>query len=360
MFNFVPRGGGEIRCALNKHRKHLIILCVVSGIAIITAISPVVTFGEKKILELKLPTLIIHLWAIFRSSGRVAWIPVYIIMICICIAMIRLLNKKTLIILSAFGLILQIYDIHDVIDRLNKQYNADIVYNSTLKSNLWNNVAQNNKIQHIVYCGAMDRNLIFPLTDWAMDHSKTMSNFYFARSDVERINQTTISRLSNPSANEIFIFTDMDKNRYNAYNLHCYRADRYIIGYVENIDSIKEVGEFNLTWNFGNNQYISDNGGTDAENGRELYSSGISYGPYWTVPAGNYNITIVGNELTNAVDIALYSGHGTVHYDYTVINSSESQIVLNLSLDQDTSDLEIYIKNNTQNTIYLKEIRLES
>lgn len=355
-------GGGKNVGHIKKKWQGVIIpLCIVSMISIITACSPVVTFGDKKILEYPLPESIIHLWRIFRSSGRMAWIAVYIIMLCTCILLAQLLNKRTVIICAAVGLVLQVYDSHLVIDSTNKRFNSDVVYNSVLDDDFWNNIAENEEIEHIVYCAPMVRNLIFPLTDWVLEHGMTMSNFYFARWNMDLVNRTTEVSLANPSRSELFIFTEADYDKYTQYdNLHYYAIDGYIVGYIDNIAGFEEIPDFYLSWTFGNDEYIKDKSGTDTDNGRELYENGYSYGPYWKVPAGDYIVTVTGKGLGDDVDAVAYFGHGTSYCNYSVVDKSDSQIVLNLILEQDVPDLEVCVINHAQNAILLKEIKIES
>lgn len=355
-------GGTSARQCMKIHWKEFVLLCIISGIAIIAALSPVITFGDNVLLELKLPDFIIRLWSIFRSSGRIAWITIYIIMLCCCIVLSKILNERTLIILLILGVILQIYDSHTVISSSYKRFTSVQTYNSSLDNEeLWNKIADNDKIEHVVYCSAVQRNTIFPLSQWALEHGKTLNTFYFARSNAALINESIQKSLSSPSVNEIFVFTETDRVKCIEYSLHYYALDGFIVGYIDKIDGFEEINpnDIYLTWNFGNNQYIKNETGRDTDKGRELYSNGFSYGPYWTVPAGYYTITVLGENLSEAVHVSPYSDHGKVYYNFSIIKVSETEIVLNLSVEQDASDMEICVLNNGQESIVLKEIKLE-
>ena len=86
----------------------------------------------------------------------------------------------------------------------------------------------------------------------------------------------------------------------------------------------------------------------------------MSYGPYWNVPSGNYDIKIEGINIPDEVEITIYYNHGGNYCDFTTLSRDASVIDLNLELIEDVSDLEILIKNNSSDSVTVKSITLTS
>lgn len=129
---------------------------------------------------------------------------------------------------------------------------------------------------------------------------------------------------------------------------------------VDSIELRKIVKEENdvhdlvLTWTFGNNKYLD--GGLDNENERTLYPDGLSYGPYWHVPAGKWRITICGEGLEKT-NVMVYSQYGKLYHKFEV-EKSNNQISVLLFLPDASSDLEIVIRNTSDQIIQLTQMDL--
>ena len=110
-------------------------------------------------------------------------------------------------------------------------------------------------------------------------------------------------------------------------------------------------------WQFGSDAYL--NNGTDTESGRLLYPGGLSYGPYWAVPHGNYEVTISGEGMSDGAGIVLYSQGGQFYHDFEVVSRSDAKIQLQVSLPDDVDNLEIVISNSADKEIMLRSIELQ-
>ena len=109
---------------------------------------------------------------------------------------------------------------------------------------------------------------------------------------------------------------------------------------------------------FADDIFLSENGGKDTEQGREIYSGGFSFGPYWSVPKGCYMVTISGSNIPDRTDISIYSDGGTCRYEYIITESSAEVITLIFPLDKDVSDLEIFISNSSDENAVLSSITM--
>lgn len=346
---------------LKKHWKEAAALILISIITILCALSPVITLEDKTIIELKLPELITKCWSIFRASGRIIWIAIYIIMLCSCILLSKLLNLRTLLIILSFGFVLQTYDLHNMLISKHENFSKPKEYISELTSAaFWDTIAADTDIKHIVYFSSVSQPMMYSITDWALSNQKTVNNFYFARSISDEVTKNRDDSLNRLSDSDLFIFQNSEQLNCLKYNLHYYDIDGLVVGYVNKIDGFPEMAlnELSLIWNFGNNQYMTEGAGTDTENGRELYADGLSYGPYWYVPKGNYNVIITGIDIPEELDTIIYSHHGELYHDFEIRNRTDSEISIDISFDTDIEDLEICLKNNTKETVLLKGVEI--
>jgi len=158
---------------------------------------------------------------------------VYVCMIIISLIILRCFNAKQTAIVLLIAVLLQIYDLHDWMSGIHKQYTGDTMINNPFKSNIvWQTVARNHDIKHLVWYHEVEQRQIFYLTDWALDHGFTVNNFYFARGImdmtlVEDRNRALIKK----SPENLFIFNVNEEEICQNYNLYCYHADDLVIGY---------------------------------------------------------------------------------------------------------------------------------
>lgn len=245
---------------VKKNVATLIPLCIAVGISIVVALSPTITLGSKVLLRIRLPIWVSNIWGMFRSTGRIVWVSVYIIMLCICVTVSKTVKKRTFVILMVFCLLLQIYDSHEYIESTAKRYASHRTYERALgEKGLWSWAATNTDIRHIVYCSAREGDSLYRLTNWALKHNKTMNTFYFARSN-DLTEVSTAESLYDPSPDELFVFSGED--RYLCvdmnYDLHYYVADGLVIAYVHEIDGFEELPDNRSTICYRDqNQFVS-------------------------------------------------------------------------------------------------------
>lgn len=351
-----------MRACLRKYWKEetaIILVCIVS---MLVSLSPVITIGDQVILQMQLPQWFIDKWSIFRASGRIVWIVVYIIMLGSCILIAKTVNIRMMAAMLSVALLIQIYDISDVLKAKHESIGNTQKYVSMLtETDFWNDIAQRKDIQHIVYFSMVETPMMYSITDWAIQNDKTVNNFYFARSIDDMVLDSRIDAFNELSDDMLFIFKQDDCMWTLLYDLHYYQIDGLIIGYRDKIPGYREMvnTDISLKRNFGDNLYLSENGGMDTENGREIYPGGLSYGPYWRLPKGKYIITIEGENLSENLEIIIYSMYGELYHDFEVLNFDSSEIKLNISFDEDVDNLEVAIRNTVESTVLVKSIELK-
>lgn len=231
---------------VKKYRFHIIAIAFVCLCTLIVSLSPTVTIGEKVLLDLHLPAKIFDLWSVFRSSGRLCWNVVYIIMFLAGIVAVKCTKKQylliaALVIMSA----LQIFDMSKVYKAKFKEFNKKRTYVSTLTEDIWDAVGSDEEIKYVVYGYVLpdtdDRTFLFDLTDWGLNNGKTLNNYYFARSIEEEAAVVRNSTLASPDKEHIFIFDKQTLPESGEYNLHYYETKGCVIGYVNVISGFEEA-----------------------------------------------------------------------------------------------------------------------
>lgn len=208
----------------------LVVVCVLS---ICVAASPIVTCGDKVLFTMVLPDFIYNIWSVFRSSGRIVWVAMYIIMFCLCICVCKLQKKQsTLVILFAFVVGVQIFDVHDVLMEKHEIFANKVEYQSQLvEKDLWNDLAEDKEIKHILYYSEMSNEFMFSVTDWVLESGKTVNDFYFARQSYKQeIEQKRQEILVDLPSDYVVIFAPEDVKQCQDMNLYTYSVDGVIVG----------------------------------------------------------------------------------------------------------------------------------
>ena len=220
-----------VRKMIKDHWHELCALIILQVVSIFVALSPVITFGDQTICSLKFPDFMIRLWSIFRATGRFAWIAVYVIMLCALIIMVKKMNRRMLLSVLVFGVMLQIYDVHSKFKDKQQDFGHLAVYQSVLQNtDFWKGIGEDGQIRHIIFTTSIPIDALYSFTDWAADYNKTINTFCFARTNDEAIYHSLLSSMEQISLDNLYIFTDENKTDCMKYPLNYYHADGFIIG----------------------------------------------------------------------------------------------------------------------------------
>lgn len=352
----------NLKAPFGKYRSYIIPVLAVFLCAFIFALSPTVTLNEKVIIYLHFPHFITDIWSVFRSSGRIIWVNVYITMLIVAILLLKSADKRMIYISLLSILILQIYDIKDELADRRHTFSKKNVYESNIDENTFNIIGKNKSIKHLVWAKSCEEyGIMNPLTVWALDHGLTANDFYFARSlDESSTNAYRQQVIEQPSEENLIIFPTYDKVLLGKYDLHYYFVDDVIVGYKNTIDGINELNDtdFYNVWNFGDNEYLKPEYGCDTDDGRIIYPEGASYGPNWHIPAGNYEIGISGESMPEELEVSVYSGEGAVFYEHSTIQRDSENIRISVSFTKEITDLGIALNNHSDRDVLIKSIEL--
>ena len=97
-------------------------------------------------------------------------------------------------------------------------------------------------------------------------------------------------------------------------------------------------------------QWVSN--GKDVTGYRRLLPGGFSFGPYWEIKKGYYHLKIEGQRLDKAKFI-LQSQLGRLRHAFDM-NASPDCVDVSFALAEDVSDLEFYVKNESDKILSIK------
>ena len=227
---------------LKENWKKILALIFILLVSMVVAVSPVVTLDDKLIKAFTFPKAITDIWSIFRATGRLIWVANYVIMLISVIIIIKTFDKKTVCIICVLLTAFQFYDIHEIIFQKRARFNTVSEYSSLLITEVfWDTIAADDDIKHVVYYTTVDINMMYSITDWAIDNGKTLNTFYFARSIEESVNEARAQSLNELSGDTIFIFNNSEKIYCLEYPLHYYSVDGLIVGLTDELSGFEEM-----------------------------------------------------------------------------------------------------------------------
>lgn len=228
---------------LSKHRTMTLTLFITFIIALMFAVSPRVTLGSRVLFEIPLPKIVWNAWGIFRATSRFSWILDIIIVIASITIIARQLNVRAALCMMLFCSCVQLYDYHVVLNEkkadLNKNYTYVSKINDSSDSGIWKTIGEDDQIKYIIMVQKLGLEDLYPITDFVINTGKKENNFYFAR-PLDNFEKHVEEALNDPDESKLFIFARSVPKICYDYDLYYYLTDRYIIGYVNEIDTDAE------------------------------------------------------------------------------------------------------------------------
>ena len=334
---------------------------IVFILALIAAASPVITWNEKILMTLPIPGFIRTIWEVFRASGRLIWPAVYLLVVWAVAGDSRYIKREVKIITLAVCLLLQVYDMKDVIIQKRSMFQTKIENNSLLKDNEWNALAQKDGIKHIIFMSDFvpDQKLLFSFADYATDFGITINDFYFARPIKEKTGNSKLEKALDPAEDTVFVYYRQESQNCLAYDMNYYEIDGLIVGSIKELSAEKKLAKSELSkyyFKFGDNKYV--NNGEDIDGSRYLHSYGNSYGPYLKAEPGTYRVKIIGSNLKN-VDLQCYYARGDSAVEIQNLQITDTEIAYRIELTETVQDLEFLVWNIGTDDMTLNSIEVE-
>ncbi len=349
----------KIRAGIQARKSQVIAICVIFIVACVASLSPIITLNSKVLLNIPLPRTIENLWGIFRASGRIGWIMVYLIMLGSVVLSYRLINRRCVVFVAALVLCLQVFDIQYPLLERHEEYNRKVVYQSELSDvAFWNDVSQRNSIRHVVLIqrfAQFSEEMKWSIANWAMDNHMTLSDFYFARENIDVFGRNWSDLLENPDKSELFILHPGNAFEAAAIDLNYYLVDGLIVGMIEPVPgqtSIDITEYLSSRYTFGN-LYLVD--GEDRDGVRYLHAKGESYGPFWSLPEGTYQVVVSGSNLTQC-EVSARSSR--IRHAVSALFTQDDQISFTVTVEENTFCFEIHVENLSDEEVSLNFIEI--
>lgn len=349
----------KIRAGLRSRSSQVIALCVVFIVAGIAALSPIITLNNNVLLEVPLPRTIENLWGIFRASGRIGWIMVYLIMLGAVVLSYRFISRRSAIVVAALVLCLQVFDIQQPLLERHEEFSQKVAYQSELSDvAFWNDVAQQENIRHVVLVqrfAQFTEDMKWSIANWAMDNQLTLSDYYFARDNTQVFSENWNTLLANPNESELFLIQPDNAFETAAIDLNYYLVDGLLVGTVEPLpgQTTIDIEDYMTSrYTFGNLYLVN---GEDRDGIRYLYANGESYGPFWSLPEGTYQVIVSGSNLTQCKARARSS---RIRYEISALSALDDQISFVVTVEESTYCFEVPIENRSDEEVALNFIEI--
>ena len=319
---------------------------------IVFSCSNVITFSNTLVYEYYLPEFVKKILSIFRCTGRFIWPVVYIIMFWLLVQVFkfkRVLKYFLLIVITA----IQVADLFPKFVELNTRFAQPIVENNVLKSNVWSELVNTNKFDHIALYSFDSRSLVsYEIGCYAAQNGLTMNNFYIVRTPQELQNKAYLMPIESISDDTIYIFSEDNQAIAQFLPLNYIEADNLIIGTAESVlnTNYLSASDFaeDFSFTFNSNENIQN--GEDIDGVRRLNPGGMSYGPYTLMLQGDYTIEILGNNLDETT-ISCYADKGNKIFEMKNLQIQDDRITYNITLDKAYRDMEFSVSNISQSDI---------
>jgi len=196
------------------------------------SLSPTITFNQYKLFTYPVLPPIEYLWSIFRSTGRMTWPIIYIIItFCIWVAIKQFSIRKSILLISIF-LLIQWLDLKPWFVSKGNQFKTKVTWQTELSSPVWDKLA--NEYKHIFFIG--DYTKLNSFLDLAGNHKITVNDAYLARTNQRMINdnkQKETEYLVNkgPRDDTIYVFQDNEQaSLFIEMGIHFFTINDVIIG----------------------------------------------------------------------------------------------------------------------------------
>lgn len=344
-----------IACVKKKvsfSRKEIGFAVLVFVVSFVAALSPVVTCGSRLLVNIPYPGFVIHIYEMFRATGRFAWLGQYVLMLAAVVGVGMLAdgaagNKKKIIVVIAFVTIgLQIADLQQMLFLRKNVGDAgqyqESEYN-VLQSDVWEKLAHD--YSHIVLVeenSLVHKNYVdsFSLADFAVNHGLTINNFPAARPNDELVNANNAKIYENLETglaedDVIYIFGNRFELLFKDLKLNIYLIDGFAVGVKGTIDGAEKLDPDVFTTKFGGTFFLHppEVQEQDGVLFNDVNSSQyMVYGPYAEMEPGVYDITFDYDMID--------AGDGSIGFA-EVVSGDGAQVFASLEVEPDAVQIRL-------------------
>ena len=358
----------------------LVCLAGTAFVLVSFSVIPQITWNESILFTLPLPSKILSFFGIFRASGRIIWPVMYLLMLLGIVLTYRVINNKHLAaLLLAFTLFLQIADLTPYARQSAMRFeNGKSHISSPITTSVWNQLLQGK--QRFVYLTNEDVNgpglllslyfgmpKVFALSDVCYENQVVANDFYIGRRNQQQIQDAreqdwaALQRhQSDPAA--VYVFSQPPCTLMKEEALNFYSVDDLIIGINQPLPRNLRAVATSLYWEDGipyrilsKDLYVTD--GIVTDTGVTINAGGSLAGPYYTLPAGTYEV-VLNSESANLDNVIVGpSSKGMLPFDELV--HTDNQIIYRFTLAEETALVEFTVHNPTNDPITFTTINME-
>jgi len=334
---------------------------------LVFALSPTVCFGNHVAFVYQIPRQLSDIWNIFRASGRVIWVVVYVITALTIWAIRKEYKPGAALFIIAVLLCVQIGDIHRYLDNKGKGFRDGTEFKTELPSPVWSELAKEDK--HIVFLNDLIKQN--SVAELAVENKMTLNDFYLARKNNKAINENKANEIANilngnADDNTIYILGDVSSVPKNIFSLmgkaNIFNIDNTFV-LLKNDKSvlasgIQPLGVVGLDIKPSNN--INMRSAEDTNDGKRiLHKGGAVWSDYFDLPIGSYIFTWEGDNFDKAnFDVSYETGADTL--DSTIIERSNNKVVLSLKLDKPEFNVHTRCFNKSYEDITVNAISISA
>ncbi|MBQ8147707.1 MAG: hypothetical protein IJ040_02835 [Lachnospiraceae bacterium] len=320
------------------------------GIAFILAVGINGYLGVVEIWKISLPNWLMSICQIFRSSGRMIWVAVYIFY---AIALVLLMKnfKKTPIIIGILAICcgLQIWDGNYWFEY--KKYTNEVI-NEPLA--IYDILEQYSSVVYLGYTGDQLKNEIGL---FAATHNMTVSDFYLSRNSIDTITnrKVIIQDLLEGKVDDNTIYILNGTRSQNAYGLYVYNVEGCIFGVahpIAELSSMKvEENEF-----FYFDPYMTVN--TENRYGICVPALSTIEGNKLELSEGQYILEVEGEQLENLQCLMAFKENGQSYLVEMPCGQAENGMYYVFMVNEQITDVRIQFLNYAEQPIYLQKFYL--
>lgn len=175
-----------VKMYFKSHIRAVIFLALLA-VDFMLAVLPMVTFGEKKLFGVPLPSFIRNAAGIFRSNGRFIWVPVYLIYTGCIVCAIRMFSQRFSKLAKGKGIVLKILLVavlFQVLDTTKVVSDKQAYFKAEQKhTNVWESLKApklSDGYDEFVFL-YNENDIIMDTAFYAYLNGMKLNNFYYAR-----------------------------------------------------------------------------------------------------------------------------------------------------------------------------------
>ncbi|MBR3305965.1 MAG: hypothetical protein IKI75_01765 [Lachnospiraceae bacterium] len=203
-------------------------LLFVFAVSFFFALSPLVTLGDRVLFELKLPGIVFSAWSVFRSTGRIVMLSVYVLELSALIFMLKTAKRPVLNIMLPVCVVLQFTDISGILREKHEIYTAETIYRNPLDDDIWKEIGEDVRIKHVVFGFNPDHDA-YHFAQWALSYDMSLSDYSLAHHSGMDYEERLKKSLSGDRGENVYIIENGQSSLFDPAFYSIEEADGFII-----------------------------------------------------------------------------------------------------------------------------------